>query len=43
MLDKPLGDIPGIVRAKRPQKLPVVLSVDEVAQVCWGMFRAFTG
>jgi integron integrase len=33
VLDKPLGDIPGIVRAKRPQKVPVVLSVDEVARV----------
>jgi len=33
VLDRPLGDIPGIVRAKRPQKVPVVLSVDEVARV----------
>lgn len=33
VLDKPLGDIPGIVRAKRPQRVPVVLSVDEVARV----------
>ena len=26
VLERPLGDIPGIVRAKRPRRLPVVLT-----------------
>ena len=33
VLDKPLGDISGTVRAKRPQRLPVVLSREEVSRV----------
>ncbi len=33
VLDQPLGDIKGVVRAKQPQKLPVVLTQDEVRQV----------
>jgi integrase len=31
VLDRPLGDCTGIVRAKRPQRLPVVLTPTEVA------------
>ncbi len=31
VLERPLGELHGAVRAKRPQKLPVVLSQDEVA------------
>ncbi len=31
VLDRPLGDCKGIVRAKRPQRLPVVLTPAEVA------------
>ncbi len=30
VLDRPLGDISGVVRAKTPQRLPVVLSLGEV-------------
>jgi integron integrase len=33
VLDKPLGDVPGVVRAKKPRRLPVVLSCEEVAAV----------
>ena len=33
VLDRPLGDINGVVRAKKPQRLPVVLSCEEVRQV----------
>ena len=33
VLDQPLGDIPSTVRAKKPQKLPVVLSRSEVIAV----------
>jgi len=42
VLDQPLADIPGAVRAKRPRRLPVVLSLEEVSRVrrhlegpCW--------
>ncbi len=33
VLDKPLNEIHGIVRAKKPQRLPVVLTQKEVAKV----------
>ena len=33
VLNRPLGDMPGVVRAKAKLHLPVVLSVEEVAQV----------
>lgn len=33
VLDRPLGDIVGAVRAKRPQRLPVVLTQDEVREI----------
>lgn len=33
VLERPLGDIPGIVRAKRPRRLPVVLSHTEAMAV----------
>ena len=33
VLDKPLGDLQGVIRAKKPRRLPVVLSSDEVAAV----------
>ena len=33
VVEQPLGEIPGIVRAKKPAKLPVVLSPDEVRRV----------
>lgn len=32
-LDRPLGDITEVVRAKKPQRLPVVLTRDEVRQL----------
>ena len=31
IVKQPVGDLDGIVRAKRPQRLPVVLTRDEVA------------
>lgn len=33
VLERPLGDIPNAVRAKKPKKLPVVLTQDEVKRV----------
>ncbi len=33
VLERPLGEIPGIVRAKKRPRLPVVLTVQEVARV----------
>ncbi len=39
VLEKPLGDLGNIARAKRPQRLPVVLSVDEVGM----LLRALPG
>ena len=33
VLDQPLGELSGVVRAKRPQRLPVVLSREEIALV----------
>jgi len=33
VLDKPLREIPGIVRSRKPQRLPVVLSQDEIRKV----------
>lgn len=33
VLERPLGELSGIARAKRPTRLPVVLTVDEVARV----------
>lgn len=37
MLERPLGEIAGIVRASRPPKLPVVLSPEEVGRVLAGL------
>jgi integrase len=39
VLDRPLAEIQGVVRAKRQQRLPVVLATDEVA----GILRALSG
>lgn len=33
VLDKPLGDLQGVIRAKKPRRLPVVLSRDEVTAI----------
>ena len=33
VLNQPLGDINGVVRAKKPQKLPVVLTQNEIRQL----------
>ena len=33
VLQRPLGDLPGIVRAQKKTKIPIVLSVEEVARV----------
>ncbi len=33
VLERPLGEIGGVVRAKKPARLPVVLTQDEVARV----------
>lgn len=33
VLDRPLGELQGVVRAKKPRRLPVVLSRNEVTQV----------
>lgn len=33
VLDQPLGDLHGVVRAKKPRRLPVVLSHDEVRRI----------
>lgn len=33
VLEKPLGDLPGVRRAKRPKRLPVVLSREEVQRI----------
>ncbi len=37
VLECPLQEINGVVRAKKPQKLPVVLTVEEVAEVLGGI------
>lgn len=37
VLEQPLGEMSGIVRASRPPKLPVVLSPEEVGQVLAGL------
>jgi len=37
VLERPLGEIPGIVRASRPPKLPVVLSPAEVGRILAGL------
>ena len=37
VLEKPLGEIHGVVRAKKPQKLPVVLTQKEVQAVLRGL------
>lgn len=39
VMERPLGDIQGVVRAKRPERLPVVLSRDEVRS----LFRHLDG
>ena len=39
VLDRPLAEIDGVVRAKKPQRLPVVLTVDEVQ----GLLRQLSG
>jgi integron integrase len=33
VLDKPLGDLQGVIRAKKPRRLPVVLSRNEITAV----------
>ncbi len=33
VLARPLGDMPGIVRAKRPRKLPTVLTQEEIGRI----------
>ena len=33
VLDRPLQEINGVVRAKKPQRLPVVLTRDEVSRI----------
>ena len=33
VLDRPLGELNGVVRAKKPQRLPVVLSTNEVREI----------
>jgi integron integrase len=37
VLERPLGDLGEVVRARRPQRLPVVLTVDEVGRVLQGL------
>ena len=37
VLEKPLGEIHGVVRAKKPQKLPVVLTQKEVQAILRGL------
>ncbi len=37
VLDRPLNEIHGVVRAKKPQRLPVVLTTQEVAKVLSNM------
>ncbi|MCC7487995.1 MAG: integron integrase [Burkholderiales bacterium] len=37
VLESPLGELGDVVRAKRPQRLPVVLSVNEVGRVLHGL------
>jgi len=39
VLDRPLGDLHGVIRAKKPQRLPVVLSREEIA----GLLRHLEG
>ncbi|MDZ7787041.1 MAG: integron integrase [Halofilum sp. (in: g-proteobacteria)] len=41
VIERPLGEIPGIVRANRPPKLPVVLSRDEIGRVLAGLSGAY--
>jgi integron integrase len=33
VLERPLGDVNGVIRAKKPQRLPVVLTPEEVSRV----------
>ena len=33
VLDRPLEEINGVVRAKKPQRLPVVMTRDEVSRI----------
>ena len=33
VLDKPIGELNGVIRAKKPQRLPVVLSTNEVREI----------
>jgi integron integrase len=37
VLDRPLGELGEVVRAKRPQRLPLVLTVEEVGEVLRGL------
>ena len=39
VLDRPLGDLHGVIRAKKPQRLPVVLSREEIS----GLLRHLEG
>lgn len=41
VLERPLGECAGIVRAKRPQRLPVVLTPAEVARILNGLTGAY--
>ena len=40
VLERPLGNMHGVVRAKRPQRLPVVLTPEEVGRVLRGIDSA---
>jgi integron integrase len=37
VLERPLGNLQGVVRAKRPERLPTVLTTDEVARLLHGI------
>jgi len=37
VIERPLGELPQVVRAKRPQRLPVVLSLEEVRRILRGL------
>jgi len=41
VLDRPLGDMHGVVRARRAQRLPVVLTPDEVSRVLQSLDNDF--
>ena len=41
VLNTPLGDIQGVVRAKKPQRLPVVLTQEEIQRVLGGLSHVY--